>query len=562
MTDTKTLELPVHGMDCTECTQHVQRAIAALPGVEAVNVLLAAEKAVVQYDPARVKLPAIRTAVEAAGYSVPAHRDQGHEGISGGHQTIEVLVKGMDCTECTQHVQKAIASLPGVETVDVLLSAEKAVIKLDPTRVDLLAIRQAVAGAGYSVPEDTTGELSITAPSTFTRQILTLFGVVFGVVLLVVVVGEGLGVFESLTDLVPWPIGALLVVAAGYPIFRNVVRATLRRQVISHTLMSIGAFAALAVGQWATAVVVVFFMRVGDYAERFTTERARRAVKNLAALAPQTARLERDGKEQEVPVAAVRIGDVVVVRPGEQVPVDGEVVSGQATVDQAAITGESMPVEVGPGAQVFAATIACGGSVRIRVTAVGADTTFGRVIKLVEEAEAHRADVQRIADTFSAYYLPVVAGIAILTFLFRGDPLATAAVLVVACSCSFALATPIAMLASVGAAAKHGLLFKGGKYLETLARADVLLVDKTGTLTLGQPQITDIVPLNGLAPHEILTLAASAERYSEHPLAEAVRTAALDQGLALSMPEGFEAVPGQGIRARSTAVLLLLVIDV
>jgi len=175
---------------------------------------------------------------------------------------------------------------------------------------------------------------------------------------------------------------------------------------------------------------------------------------------------------------------------------------------------------------VFAATIARLGSLRVRVTHVGADTTFGRVIKLVEEAEAHRADVQRIADTFSAYYLPVVAAIAALTFLIRSDPLSTAAVLVVACSCSFALATPIAMLASVGAGAKRGLLIKGGKYLETLARADVLLVDKTGTLTLGRPQITDVIVLNGMPANEVLALAASAERYSEHPLAEAVRSAA------------------------------------
>ena len=290
-------------------------------------------------------------------------------------------------------------------------------------------------------------------------------------------------------------------------------------------------------------------MRVGDYAEHFTTERARRAVKNLTALAPQTARIERDGEEQQVSVAEVRPGDTVIVRPGEQIPVDGEVISGQATIDQAAITGESMPIETGIGATVFAATIARLGSVRVKATRVGADTTFGKVIKLVEEAEAHRADVQRIADKFSAYYLPVVAVIALLTFLIRRDPLSTAAVLVVACSCSFALATPIAMLASIGAAAKRGLLIKGGKYLEVLARTDVVLVDKTGTLTLGNPQITDVVPLNGVSAPALLTLAASAERYSEHPLAEAVRSAAKAQSLPLADIQQFEAVPGMGVRA-------------
>lgn len=239
-----------------------------------------------------------------------------------------------------------------------------------------------------------------------------------------------------------------------------------------------------------------------------------------------------------------------MVRPGEKLPVDGEVVAGEATIDQAAITGESLPVEVGPGSRVFAATLARVGSVRIRTTHVGRDSTFGRVIRLVEEAEAHRADVQRVADRFAGYYLPVVAVIGALTLLVRHDPLAAAAVLVVACSCSFALATPIAMLASIGAGARRGLLIKGGRYLESLAKADVVLIDKTGTLTLGRPQITDIIPLNGATPEEVLALAASAERYSEHPLAEAVRVAAQERKISLGHPEQFEARPGLGVRAR------------
>ena len=290
-------------------------------------------------------------------------------------------------------------------------------------------------------------------------------------------------------------------------------------------------------------------MRVGDYTERFTTERARRAVKDLTAMAPQMARIDQDGVEKEFPVAQLRIGDTVIVRPGENIPVDGVVIGGQATINQAAITGESMPVEAGPGSRVFAATLAQFGSLRIKAMAIGRDTTFGRVIQMVEEAESHRADVQRVADKFSAYYLPVVAGVALLTFLLRHDPLATAAVLVVACSCSFALATPIAMLASIGAGAKRGLLIKGGKYLETLARADVVLVDKTGTLTLGKPEITSIVSLNGISEDQLLLLAASAERYSEHPLAEAVRAAAHQRGLDLLEPESFQAIPGEGVMA-------------
>src|SRR5216683_2660800 len=470
---------------------------------------------------------------------------------------IEVKVAGMDCAECTEHVQRALAALPGVEDVRVLLSSEKAVLQVDPTQVDLPTIRRAVEGAGYTVPDVPPGVEEATSSRSlvsFTRPILTLFGLVFVAVLLLFIACEWLGLFERVTDLVPWYLGWGLVLLAGYPIFWNVIRTALRRQVISHTLMSLGVVAALAVGQWPTAVVIVFFMRIGDYAEHFTTERSRRAVKRLTALAPQTARVERNGGEQVVPIEEVQVGETVIVRPGESIPVDGDVTSGQATVNQAAITGESLPVEVGAGNHVFAATLAQLGSIRVRVSHVGADTTFGRVITMVEEAEAHRAPVQRIADRFSAYFLPVVAAIALVTLVLSRNPLSAAAVLVVACSCSFALATPIAMLASIGAAASRGLLIKGGKYLELLSRADVLLIDKTGTVTSGRPQITDVIALPGYSETEVLRLSASAERFSEHPLAEAVRQHASASHLTVSEPEQFEAVLGHGVRANVDGV--------
>ncbi len=471
-------------------------------------------------------------------------------------QSLEVPIKGIDCAECARHVQHAIAKLPGVESVNVLLASKKAIIRLDPTLVDLHAIRKAVESAGYSIPGLPTSPATQTA--SFNRQIVALLAIVFGVVLFIVVAGEWLGWFEKLNDLVPFPIGVAIIIAGGLPVFRNVARATLKRQITSHTLMTIGAIAALVVGEWVTAAIVVVFMRVGNYIENFTIESARRAVKELTAIAPQTARVERDGAEIEVPVADVKVGETVIVRPGEKIPVDGEVIAGHAIVDQAAITGESMPVEVASGSHVFAATIVKLGSLRVKTLRIGADTTFGRVVKMVEEAEVHRADVQRFADKFSAYYLPIVAGLAALTFLISRNPLSTAAVLVVACSCSFALATPVAMLASIGESAKRGLLIKGGKYLETLAHADVVLVDKTGTLTLGQPQITDVIPLHGFSVSEVLALAASAERYSEHPLAEAVRVAARAQNLPLSEPQNFEVVPGMGIRAHVNGSLVAI----
>lgn len=244
--------------------------------------------------------------------------------------------------------------------------------------------------------------------------------------------------------------------------------------------MTLGALAATVAGQWPVGMVVMFFMRVSDYVERFTGEKGRQALRDLVAMAPQTALIERDGVEHEMALAEVRVGDVVVVRPGAKIPVDGLVVAGRVTVDLASITGESMPVDVAEGDRVFAATVAGGGSLRVRTEGVGADTTFGRVIQMVEEAEVHRADVQRLADRVASWYLPVVVALAVLTCLVSRNLSAVVAVLVVACACSFALATPIAILASVGAAARRGLLIKGGKYLEALARADAVLIDKTG----------------------------------------------------------------------------------
>jgi Cu+-exporting ATPase len=475
-------------------------------------------------------------------------------------QTIELPISGMDCAECTQHVQKAISGVDGVQKVDVFLSSEKAVVQLNPSLAKMDEIRNAVKNAGYSVSsQDKNATTQNAGLADFSRRMFTAFGLAFGAVILLVVLGEWLGLLDGLTQLIPFPIGVILVLVGGAPIFFNVVRAALNRQVISHTLMSVGAFAALAVGEWTTAMVVVFFMHIGNYTERLTSEGARRAVKDLAALAPQTARVEKDNEEKEIPIAEVQVNDIVVIRPGEKIPVDGEVVSGRAAVDQSSVTGESMPVEAGVGSRVSAATLIKQGTLKVKTQAVGSESTFGRVIKMVEEAEAHRADVQRFADKFSAYYLPVVAGIAALTFLFTRNPLATAAVLLVACSCTIALATPIAMLATIGMNAKHGVLIKGGKYIETLARADVLLIDKTGTLTLGKPVVTDIIvlpspPRRGVGGEvmdevTLLSYAASADRYSEHPLADALRRAASERDIRLYEIENFESLTGLGVRA-------------
>lgn len=464
-------------------------------------------------------------------------------------QIFSARLSGLDCSECARHVRGAIEKLPGVESVEVLLASQKVVVRYDGRALEAGAIRMAIEMAGHRI-EGGAEQPSAERLEGFSRKIFTLLALVFGAVLFIVVLGEWLGLFRELTERVPYWLGVVMVVLSGWPVLLQVLRAAVKGRVTAHTLMTLGMLAALAVGEWATAAVVVFFMRVGDYAEKFTSASARGAVKDLMRLAPRTARIEIDGEEREVAVEQVKQGDVIVVRPGEKVPVDGEVIAGQGTIDQAAITGESMPVEAGCGSQVFAATIVQYGSIKIRAQRVGVDTTFGRVVKMVEEAETHRSHVQQFADRFSGWFLPIVVVLALLTLILRRDPMATAAVLVVACSCSIALATPIAMLASVGASARRGLLIKGGKYLELLAKAEVLLIDKTGTLTLGRPRITDIVPLSDMPEEAILAAAASVERYSEHPLAEAVRGAARERGLQLSEPMEFAAAPGMGVRAR------------
>lgn len=461
--------------------------------------------------------------------------------VSHGQAEFEIL--GMDCADCARHVQRALQAVPGVAHAEVSFSSGRAVVRYDPDRTDTGALHEAVRRAGYRVAARPQQEAT-----AYGLALVRLLAAVFGLVLLVVVVGERAGLFRDLTRRVPPPVWLAVVVAGGWPVFAKVAAAALRGQVLAHTLMTVGVLAALAVGEWAAATVVVFFIRVGDFVERFTAERARQAIAHLARLSPQTARVERGGAEVVVPASAVQVGEVVVVRPGESVPVDGEVLEGSAVVDQAAVTGEPMPVEVGPGGSVFSASVVRAGYLRVRATAVGPESTFGRVVRLVEEAERNPAPVQRAADRFSAWYLPVVAAVAALTVFLRQDPLAAAAVLVVACSCSFALATPVAILASLGAAARRGILVKGGRSLEALARADVVLVDKTGTLTLGRPEVTDVVALEGI-PDQVLSLAAAAERYSEHPLGEAVRRAAEVRGLQVPPPERFEVLPGVGVRA-------------
>jgi Cd2+/Zn2+-exporting ATPase/Cu+-exporting ATPase len=471
---------------------------------------------------------------------------------------IELPVRGMDCADCARHVQSALEGVAGVQEVTVLLGAERAKITLSDPAVDTDLLRRAVADAGYSSPEPgeaeghaTPEERTLHRTRNAARPILTTLGVVFGVVLLVVVGGEWFGLLEGVSERIPWWAGLAVVLAGGYPVFLSVIRNALKKKVISHTLMTLGVVAAIVVGEWITAAIVVLFMRIGDYTERATTERSRDAVRGLDRLIPTTAlRITESGADPvSVPVGELQPGDLVLVRPGERIPVDGTVREGSATVDQSTITGESVPREIAPEDTVYAATILTTGSIRVTVDTVGADTAYGRVVRLAEEAEANRGEVQRVADRFSTRYLPIVLAVAGVTYIVGRDPLATAAVLVVACSCSFALATPIAMMASIGASARRGLLIKGGVHIEMIPRVTTVLLDKTGTVTLERPAVTTFTAAPGYTEAEVLAVAAAAERDSQHPVATAILSHARERGVAVPVATEFRSIHGHGVTA-------------
>lgn len=513
-------------------------------------------------------------------------------GLIPFEQTLEMNILGMDCTNCARNVEAALSALPGVQRVQVFLSTEKARVALDPEKVTVDMLTKVVEEAGYKATIRSDKGLSkdvftakndpVVAP---TRSLWTILWGVFGLVLFIVVIGEGFGWIDRLTARIPFLFGLVLVVWIGYPVFRHTLKALLRRRITSHTLMTVGAAAALLSGEWTTAAIIAFFMRLGEFIERQTTDKGREALKLLLEKAPQRARVERDGAFVEIEAEAVLPGEIVVVKPGEQVPVDGEVSFGRASVNQAAITGEPVPVDVETGSPVLAGSVVVEGTLKVRAEAVGRETSYGKIVRLVEEAESSRGRMGRLADRISAYYLPVVAVLALLTFFISRNVSATVSVLVVTCTCAFALGTPVAVLAGIGAAARRGVVIKGGAAVEALGAVDALLLDKTGTLTSGRPEITDVVLIDRnvgarrrtsdtktvrdagypddvaeageMAPVSeaketqlILFLAASAERYSEHPLAQAVVEVARRHGLSAVEPETFEALPGRGVRAR------------
>ena len=515
----------------------------------------------------------------------------GVAGEPGTAETVTAVVRGMHCAACVGKVERALASVPGVQTAVVNLATERARVTFDPARADVDALRASVAAAGYELAAPAAPGLgtAATAPDAAEaarapEERLTRLKLVVGAVLSVPVL------LGSMSDVFPWAPAwlrshwTLLVLATpvqfwvGGHFHRGFLHDLRYRSASMSTLVSIGTNAAyffsLAVTLWPHAfmglthaasmtyydvsAVVITLVVLGRWLEARARGRTSDAIRRLMSLTPRMARVVRDGVDVDVATEAVQVGDLLRIRPGERIPVDGVVVDGLSTVDESMLTGESLPVEKTPGAAVAAGTVNRTGSFVFRASRVGSETTLARITRLVAEAQGSRAPIQRLADRVAAVFVPIVLIVAAITFLVwlvvgpepRALMALTAAVtvLVIACPCAMGLATPTAIMVGTGTGAQHGILIKSAAALELLHRVRTMVFDKTGTLTVGRPEVTDVVAVEG-NEDDALAMAAAAEQASEHPLGEAIVRRAKDRGVALPPIERFETAPGQGVDA-------------
>jgi Cd2+/Zn2+-exporting ATPase len=475
-------------------------------------------------------------------------------------QTETLRVTGMDCADCARHIEEAVGTLPGVRAARVNFALATLHIETAGP-ADLPAIQRQVRALGYGleqVSKDATKALSPRAwLVAHPRDALT---VAAGLLLAVGLLGGWL----NLPGGVQQVLYALAIIAGGAHVARaGLVTLRATRSLDMNALMTIAAVGALAIGEGAEGATAMFLFAVGNALEGYTIERARSAIRSLMQLTPNEAlRLVRENGEphqERVPVTELAVGDHILVRPGERVPMDGEVISGESAVNQSAITGESLPVDVSAGSQVYAGSINGSGALEVRVTRLAQDTTIARIIRLVAEAQEQRAPSQRFVDAFARRYTPAVmalaAAIAVIPPLFFGAPFLiwfyrALVLLVIACPCALVISTPVSIVSALAAAARHGVLIKGGAYLEAAGNLKAIAFDKTGTLTQGRPTVTDVIPFNGLSADELLALAASVESASEHPLAHAIVHEARHRNLPLREISGFVARAGRGAQAQ------------
>jgi Cu+-exporting ATPase len=568
----KKITLPVEGMTCASCVSHVEDALKEVEGVSQVAVNLATEQATVEFDPERATLNQLIEAVDDSGYKAGA-----------AHMTLNI--GGMTCASCVSHVEAALKEVEGVLSANVNLATERATVDYIPGMAALPDMKAAVDDSGYSV-EGVAGEEGTNDEERLarTKEIKDLrrkvtFAAALGSLIF-------LGSFKEWFPWMPsflqnwyvlWALATPVQFWSGWQFYHGAWGALNHKTTNMNTLIAVGTSVAYFYSAAATvfpdffqveraeakvyfdtAAIIIALVLLGRYLEARAKRQTSEAIRKLMSLQPKTARVVREGQEMDVPIEDVVPGDVVVVRPGERIPVDGVVTEGTSSVDESMLTGESIPVEKTAESPVFGATINKTGSFRFRATKVGTDTALAQIIRMVQEAQGSKAPIQRLADQIASYFVPIVIGIATVTFavwFFVGPSpaftyalLNLVAVLIIACPCALGLATPTAIMVGTGKGAEWGVLIRSAEALETMHKVGVIVFDKTGTLTVGKPVVTDVVTTQ-VTEEELLRLAASAERGSEHPLGEAIVAAAVEQGVALEEAKEFNAVPGFGIEA-------------
>lgn len=579
----------IEGMTCASCAQTVEKVTSKLPGMTEASVNLATEKLSVTYDDSVLNEDEIIKAVDQAGYQVVTQ---------GNH--IQYDIDGMTCASCSQTVEKVVNKLEGVKEAAVNLATEKMTVDFDPSIVSSEDIMKTVKDAGYSANESLSQEdqadLDKEKKEKQIKDLWRRFWIsgIFALPLLYIAMGEMVGLpIPSFVDPMMYPERfALLQVVlvtptliVGRSFFTIGFKALFKGHPNMDSLVALGTSAAVAYSAYGTimvllgdahfamnlyyetAGVILTLITLGKYFEAVSKGKTSEAIKKLMGLAPKTAMVVRDGVEVEIQVEDVQLGDIVVVKPGEKIPVDGVLVSGNSAVDESMITGESIPVEKEIGDTVIGASINKNGSFRFEATKVGKDTTLSQIIKLVEDAQGSKAPIAQMADKVSGVFVPVVIVLAVLSgivWFFLGQEswvfalTITISVLVIACPCALGLATPTAIMVGTGKGAENGVLIKGGDALETTHKIQTIVFDKTGTITEGKPVVTDVVTTNFIDKTKLLQLAASAERGSEHPLGEAITQEGDRLGLAVQEVTNFEAIPGHGIEVVIEGETLIL----
>jgi len=581
----KKIILPVTGMTCASCVATIEKGLSKLPGVSQANVNLASEKASIEYNPDKVNTRTLMDTISDVGYGVAVEKTT-------------FSVGGMTCASCVANIENALAKVPGVISATVNLASEKATVEYLSGEASMADFRQAVEGAGYSIRAEVSAE-GIAEPDAVTaatrRELRTLktkliLASTIGLFMLLVAISEFSGRWMPSflgNHYLLWVLATPVQFWAGWQFYRGTWAGLKHKRANMNTLIAVGTSAAyfysvaaiLSPGFFAaggreasvyfdTAAIIIALILLGRFLEARAKGQTSEAIKKLIGMQAKTARVVRQDLELDIPVEEVIAGDIVIVRPGEKVPVDGIIKEGYSSVDESMVTGESIPVEKGAGDEVIGATINKTGSFRFEATKVGKDTALAQIIKLVEEAQGSKAPIQRLADIISAYFVPAVIAVAAITFIlwyFWGPvPALTfallnfVAVLIIACPCALGLATPTAIMVGTGKGAENGVLIRSGEALETAHKINAIILDKTGTLTQGQPVVTDVVATTGFKEEELLMMAASAERGSEHPLGESIVNASKEKNIHLVDATEFNAIPGHGIEARVNGQKVLL----